>query len=155
MAYQAALFSHVSGMDAGARSWVTGYAMVVREETFGQLLRRAREDAGYTQESFAEAVGLSRKTVQTIERTQGRPKIENEVAVVTRMALALGLSVSELSTKLGWVPVEEAKPQSWEHGLDRDAIRIVSDLASHLRSKAPDPAEHDPPGQPHRPQRAV
>ena len=82
-------------VDAGAQLWVTGYSMKI--ETFGQLLRRAREDAGLSQEGLGAKVGLSRKTIQTIEAAKGRPKIKNEFAVVTRMAKECGVQVGELS----------------------------------------------------------
>ena len=138
---QPALFGHTSRVDVAAQPWVTSYALGIREETFGQLLRRLRLDAGFrSQEAFAEAVALSHKTIQTIEGARNRPKIKGEVAVVTRMAAALGVPVSVLSAKLGWVPIEEAQATSWERGLDDSAKQIVTKLAEHLRErKADDP----------------
>lgn len=139
---QAALFGNVQRLDHVVGPWVTAYAVGVREESFGQLVRRLRDDAHLTQEELAEAVGLSRKTITTIERSRERPRIENEFAVVILMAAALGVPVSELSTKLGWVPVEEAQATSWEKGLDDSAKRIVTELAEHLRErKADDPPQ--------------
>ncbi|CAB5216948.1 HTH_XRE domain containing protein [uncultured Caudovirales phage] len=37
--------------------------------TIGRRLRDAREDAGYSQAAFADATGISRRTIQTYEGT--------------------------------------------------------------------------------------
>lgn len=124
-------------VEGTAQAWVTGYSM--KPETFGQLLRRAREDAHLSQEALAEKVGLSRKTVQTIEAAKGRPKIKDEVAVGTKMAQVCKVRVGELSSVLGWVPIEEAEGTGWEAGLDDDEKRAVSHIADLFRAKAEDP----------------
>lgn len=126
-------------VDAAAQAWVTGYAM--KAETFGQLLRRAREEAGLSQEGLAEKVGLSRKTIQTIEGAKGRPKIKNEIVVVTKMAKVCKVRVGELSSVLGWVPIEEAEGTAWERGLDAAEKRAVTHIADLFREKSESPPE--------------
>lgn len=138
-AHLATQVGQLQWVDTGAQAWVTDYPM--GSETFGQLLRRLREDAGYSQEGLAAEVGLSRKTIQTIENTRSRPRIKNEVAVITRIAAKVGVRVSELSTMLGWVPIEEAKPTAWERGLSSEQKQAVTHMAELLRAKAEDPPE--------------
>ena len=99
-----------------------------KEETFGQLLRRTREDnTGLSQEKFGEAVGLSRKTIQTIENAKGRPAIKNEVPVVTRMEKVCRVAPGTLSSKLGWrvLPREDAPPV--DAALDAAEVTVASD----------------------------
>lgn len=61
---------------------------------FGRAVRRLREDQGYSQESFAEAVGLHRTYIGSIERG------ERNVALMNIWAIAEALKVrpSELFT---------------------------------------------------------
>jgi transcriptional regulator with XRE-family HTH domain len=128
-------------VDDYAQRWVTNYPV---NETFGQLLRRLRENAGYSQENFAELVGLSRKTVQVIENSRGRPRIQNEVAVITKMAATLNIRISELSSALGWVPVEETEPLAWERGLtdqEKQAVQQVADLFRVAKDDPPPKAQ--------------
>lgn len=87
------------------------------EESFGELLRRLRDRAGLSQEAFAEAVGLSRKTIYTIENERGRPRLTDEVEVVSKMAEVLRVPVGVLSSKLGWAPAEGI---DWESALMAD-----------------------------------
>ena len=110
--------------------WVQRYP--VAEESFGELLRRLRDREGFSQDEFAKAVGLSRKTIYAIENTVGRPQFEDEIGTVTKMAAALKKPVSVLSTRLGWMPADECV--DWRAGLlsdkrlsddDRDALARV------------------------------
>jgi putative transcriptional regulator len=55
-------------------------------------LRRHREDAGLTQGELAERVGVSRKTINTVERGHYVPS----TVLALRLAAALGVSVEEL-----------------------------------------------------------
>jgi len=104
----------------------------VAEESFGDLLRRLRDREHLSQEAFADAVGLSRKTIYTIEATVGRPQFQDEIGTVTKMAEVLKKPVSVLSIRLGWMPADECV--DWRAGLlsdnrlsddDRDALSHV------------------------------
>lgn len=147
----------VQWVEASAQPWVTRYAVAAQQETFGQRLRRFRENAGLSQEDFAQLANLSRKTVQTIENHKtARPTIKNEVVVVTKMAEVCKVPVSELSVLLGWVPTPTADPNSWENGLsdeEKQAVKHVAELLRRAKLQEEDP----PPPRitPVRPQRAT
>lgn len=138
IAYHDTADSVSSEVDRAPRLWDTRYSMPARrpsrpvEEDFGELLRRLRDRAGFSQEAFAQAVGLSRKTIYSIENTKGRPAFTDEIPTVTKMAEVLKMPVSVLSLKLGWMPSEECV--DWRAGLlsdkrlsddDRDALSHV------------------------------
>lgn len=59
---------------------------------FGRVLRKQRIDRGYSQESFADLVGVHRTYVGSVERGERNISIEN----IERFARALGLRVSAL-----------------------------------------------------------
>jgi putative transcriptional regulator len=58
----------------------------------GNRLREAREAAGWTQAELAERIGVSRKTVNTVENGVFIPS----TVVALKLAGALGCSVEEL-----------------------------------------------------------
>lgn len=59
---------------------------------FGQNLRAARKERGYSQESFAHAVDLDRTYIGGIERGERNPGLKT----VVRIADALEINVAEL-----------------------------------------------------------
>jgi DNA-binding XRE family transcriptional regulator len=59
-------------------------------------LRRAREDAGLTQDALAARAGVSQATVCRVE--QGRPP---ELATALALAAALGSTVEDLFPRVG------------------------------------------------------
>ena len=61
-------------------------------ETLGNRLREAREAAGWTQAELAERIGMSRKTVNTVENAVFVPS----TVVALKLAGALGCSVEAL-----------------------------------------------------------
>jgi len=61
-------------------------------ETLGNRLREAREAAGWTQAELAERIGVSRKTVNTVENAVFVPS----TVVALKLAGALGCSVEAL-----------------------------------------------------------
>lgn len=65
--------------------------MNVRER-LGKNLRRLREAKGWSQEAYADEAGIHRTYVSDIERAARNPTI----AVVEKLAIPLGVSVSEL-----------------------------------------------------------
>lgn len=137
IAYNDSASGVLSEVDRSPRLWDTRYSMPARrnsrpEEDFGEQLRRLRDRAGFSQEAFATAMGLSRKTIYSIENTKGRPAFTDEIATVTKMAEVLKMPVSVLSLKLGWMPADECV--DWRAGLlsdkrlsddDRDALSHV------------------------------
>lgn len=58
---------------------------------FGQRVRRAREDRGWSQEYLAEKAGMDRTYVGGIERGERNPALLN----INRLALALGENLTE------------------------------------------------------------
>jgi transcriptional regulator with XRE-family HTH domain/tetratricopeptide (TPR) repeat protein len=63
-------------------------------------LAKAREAAGYSQESFADAVGVARNTVSRWERGVTRPQAD----VRRKVAAALKITLGELDALLGSTP---------------------------------------------------
>jgi transcriptional regulator with XRE-family HTH domain len=59
---------------------------------FGKAVRRRREAAGYTQESFADHIGVHRNYMGTVERGETNITLEN----IERIARGLRISVAEL-----------------------------------------------------------
>ena len=61
-------------------------------ESLGNRLREAREAKGWTQAELAERIGVSRKTVNTVENAVFVPS----TVVALKLAGALGCSVEAL-----------------------------------------------------------
>jgi transcriptional regulator with XRE-family HTH domain len=59
---------------------------------FGRAVRRLREEADYSQESFADAVGVHRTYMGTLERGRGNPSLD----VIAKVARGLGISLAKL-----------------------------------------------------------
>jgi transcriptional regulator with XRE-family HTH domain len=59
---------------------------------FGRAVRALRTEAGYSQESFADAIDVHRTQMGTLERGKGNPTLETIAAV----AKGLRISISEL-----------------------------------------------------------
>lgn len=59
---------------------------------FGTTLRGLRRDAGFSQEAFADLIGLDRTYIGGIERGERNPSIR----VIFSIALALEVEASEL-----------------------------------------------------------
>lgn len=59
---------------------------------FGRTVRALRTKAGYSQESFADAVHVHRTYMGTLERGNGNPTLD----MIVRIARGLDLSLSEL-----------------------------------------------------------
>ncbi len=59
---------------------------------FGRVVRRLRGEAGYSQESFADAIGLNRTYMGTLERGKGNPTLQ----IIEKIARGLRVSVSVL-----------------------------------------------------------
>jgi XRE family transcriptional regulator, regulator of sulfur utilization len=62
------------------------------ERRFGQAVRAAREERGFTQEKLAEVADLNRSYLGEIERGQVAPSL----TTVEKLAAALGLPPSTL-----------------------------------------------------------
>lgn len=63
---------------------------------FGKTVRKLRSDAGYSQESFADAIGVHRTYMGTIERGHGNPTLD----MIAKIARGLGVSVTKLFEKV-------------------------------------------------------
>lgn len=59
---------------------------------FGRAVRALREKADYSQESFADAVGVHRTYMGTLERGRGNPSLD----VIAKIARGLGISLAKL-----------------------------------------------------------
>lgn len=62
------------------------------QEIFGQNVRLAREEKGWSQDHLSEISGLHRTYISGIERGVRNPTIE----IVQQIALALNIDISEL-----------------------------------------------------------
>ena len=59
---------------------------------FGRAVRALRAKAGYSQESFADAIGVHRTSMGKLERGDGNPTLDT----IATIAKGLDLSLSEL-----------------------------------------------------------
>ena len=59
---------------------------------FGRTVRALRAKAGYSQESFADAIHVHRTTMGTVERGDGNPGLD----MIVKIARGLDVSLSEL-----------------------------------------------------------
>jgi DNA-binding XRE family transcriptional regulator len=59
---------------------------------FGRTVRALRKKAGYSQESFADAIHVHRTTMGTLERGGGNPGLD----MIVKIARGVDLSLSEL-----------------------------------------------------------
>jgi transcriptional regulator with XRE-family HTH domain len=66
--------------------------MVPLKVRFGRAVRSLRERADYSQESFADAIGVHRTYMGTLERGKGNPSLD----VIAKIARGLGISLVEL-----------------------------------------------------------
>lgn len=66
--------------------------MASHNARFGRTVRALRAKAGYSQESFADAIGAHRTAMGKLERGEGNPTLDTIVAI----ARGLDLSLSEL-----------------------------------------------------------
>jgi len=64
----------------------------------GQAIRHQRESMGFSQESFADEVGLHRTYIGSIERGERNLSLRN----IIKIAKALGMKPSELFQKAGF-----------------------------------------------------
>ena len=66
--------------------------MPTLRDKLGQAVRRLRTDAGYSQESFADACALHRTYIGSIERGETNVSLDN----IERIAKTLRIPVSQL-----------------------------------------------------------
>jgi transcriptional regulator with XRE-family HTH domain len=59
---------------------------------FGRTVRALRSKAGYSQESFADAIGVHRTAMGKVERGETNPQLDT----IALIASGLNLSLSEL-----------------------------------------------------------
>jgi transcriptional regulator with XRE-family HTH domain len=64
-------------------------SLIVR---FGRAVRRLRERTSYSQERFANAIGIHRSYMWSIERGRANPSLD----IIARIARGLGVPVSRL-----------------------------------------------------------
>lgn len=65
---------------------------------FPKSLRELREARGYTQESFAVSVGITRSTLASYENGRSEPKLKNFIAI----ARGLEVSLKDLARVMGY-----------------------------------------------------
>lgn len=70
----------------------TLHLMAALKVRFGRTVRSLRERADYSQESFADAIGVHRTYMGTLERGQGNPSLD----IIARIARGLGISLAKL-----------------------------------------------------------
>jgi len=121
-------------------------------QRFGQLIRETRQRRGLKSEELAQRIGVSKSVMSYIEtaRTKSMPEPE----LLTRLALALGLSKRTMLEALGYldpaddnehtIAVDAHDPRAALLALLHDqpdetvtmAIRLVSALVNHMPGEA-------------------
>lgn len=66
--------------------------MAALKVRFGRAVRTLREQAEYSQESFAAAIGVHRTYMGTLERGKGNPSLD----VIAKISRGLGISLADL-----------------------------------------------------------
>jgi transcriptional regulator with XRE-family HTH domain len=71
------------------------------QRSLGQTIRDLRSSRGYSQESFAHAVGLHRTYISDIERGERNVSLHNLVRIANTLELPLSqlLAIAERSSK--------------------------------------------------------
>jgi transcriptional regulator with XRE-family HTH domain len=95
-----------------------------REETFGRRLARLRKEAGYSQRSLAEEIGISNRMVAYYEAQTEHPPAH----LLTPIADALSLTVDQL---LGRAPISKRKAPQNERLIRQ--LRQVEKLPARAR----------------------
>lgn len=75
---------------------------------FGQVVRRYREKTGLSQEAFADAAGVHRTYVSSIERG----KVQISIGVAHKLAIALGTPMSRIWKDIEAELAKLASPQT-------------------------------------------
>lgn len=99
-------------------------SMASLSHTFGQTVRSLRAAAGYSQESFADAIGVHRTYMGTLERGDANPTLD----MIARIAGGLHLTLTTLF-------------QVVETGLAGGTAPGTSDLTPQASTKAQRRAE--------------
>ena len=68
--------------------------------TFGQVLRKEREDAGITQEHLASECGLDRTYISLIERGQRNPTLKTVFVLSEALEVAPSTLIRKIERKL-------------------------------------------------------
>ena len=74
--------------------------MVSLRRRLGHAIRQLRERAGYSQESFADVLGLHRTYIGSVERGERNLSLDN----IGKIANALGISASRLLSEAERTP---------------------------------------------------
>jgi transcriptional regulator with XRE-family HTH domain len=65
---------------------------IVTDKNIGRRIQRCREQKGYTQEKFAEMLGLTPNYISAVERGVKTPRLEKLIAIIN----GLGVSTDEI-----------------------------------------------------------
>ena len=104
--------------------------------TFGEKLRKARKEAGLSQEQFAEKMSVSRSAIAKWESDRGMPDVNN----LRIMAQLLGVSVDYLldeDEKLSFNETKEAIDQAKDY-ID---VRVSDEEKERLKKNINEAAE--------------
>ncbi len=69
--------------------------------TFGQVLRKVREDSGFSQEHLASECGLDRTYISLIERGQRNPTLKTVFVLSEALEVAPSTLIRKIERKLG------------------------------------------------------
>jgi len=108
--------------------------------SFGELIRRLRDERGWTQAQLSRESGLTITCLSNIERGATR---EPNAVTITGLAVAFGLDPSELDARrLAQAVAEKAKTFAQRQAItrllalsDRDAEAVISLLDARTRKR--------------------
>lgn len=111
----------------------------VDPNTFGGILRRAREDAGLSQAELGELVGSPQSRISLYERGKNMPGED----VVLKLAEALGISAGLLfeASQFGTVVVLGEERRKRMAGLREDDWRFFDQALAVMEDLAPEERE--------------
>ena len=88
----------------------------------GEKIYTLRSRAGYSQENFAEALGVSRQSVSRWENDTAVPDTE----YLVKMSRLLSVSLDELLLAEELPPIEERAPMSEEEAQERASLKTFT-----------------------------
>lgn len=113
--------------------------LAIEPESFGAVLKAAREEAGLSHRRLAKLAGLSDRTLKNIEKSLVAPRAETlaRLYAVAELRLSQRLSErAELPTPSGWRPNSWFAPRYEPARLLRDLVDLVNGPGGTLEQTA-------------------
>ena len=104
---------------------------------FGKVVRRLRTEAGFSQESFADAIGVHRNYVGTVERGETNITLENIHRIAAGLKRPMWLIFSEMETESSAAPTHGTRsaPKSQRQPIAQRELGRVAERRVEVREQ--------------------